>query len=82
MTYALVLILSNVNESFVVYCNASKMGLGRVLMQNGQVIAYASRQVNVHERNYLTHDLELATVVFVLKVWRHYLYGLKFEVFV
>jgi len=51
-------------------------------MQNGQVMAYASRQVNVHERNYLTHDLELATVVFVLKVWRHYLYGLKFEVFV
>ncbi|CAJ2661820.1 unnamed protein product [Trifolium pratense] len=57
------------------------MGLGGVLMQKGQVVAYASRQLKVHERNYPTHDLELAAVVFSLKVWRHYLYGSKFEVF-
>ncbi|KAK2427687.1 hypothetical protein QL285_026250 [Trifolium repens] len=57
------------------------MGLGGVLMQKGQVVAYASRQLKVHERSYPTHDIELATIVFVLKVWRHYLYGSKFEVF-
>ncbi|KAI5409954.1 hypothetical protein KIW84_055424 [Lathyrus oleraceus] len=50
-------------------------------MQNKQVVAYASRQLKVHERNYPTHDLELAAVVFVLKLWRHYLYGSRFEVF-
>ena len=76
-----VLILPNLDESFVVYCDASKMGLGGVLMQNVQVVTYASRQLKVHERNYPTHDLELAVVVFVLKIWRHYLFGSKFEVF-
>ena len=50
-------------------------------MQNGQVVAYASRQLKTHERNYPTHDLELAAVVFALKIWRHYLFGSKFEVF-
>src|SRR4051812_31340387 len=50
-------------------------------MQNQQVVAYASRQLRVHERNYPTHDLELAAVVFLLKLWRHYLYGSRFEVF-
>ncbi|MCI05831.1 RNA-directed DNA polymerase (Reverse transcriptase) [Trifolium medium] len=50
-------------------------------MQRGQVVAYASRQLKIHERNYPTHDLELAAVVFALKVWRHYLYGSRFEVF-
>jgi len=67
LTYAPFLILSNANESFVVYCNESNVGLGRVLMQNGQVV-YASRQLKVHERNYPTHYLELAADVFVLKV--------------
>ncbi|WJX40142.1 hypothetical protein P8452_27648 [Trifolium repens] len=57
------------------------MGLGGVLMQGGKVVAYASRQLKIHERNYPTHDLELAAVVFSLKVWRHYLYGSRFEVF-
>ncbi|RDX69439.1 Retrovirus-related Pol polyprotein from transposon 17.6, partial [Mucuna pruriens] len=57
------------------------MGLGGVLMQEGKVVAYTSRQLKVHERNYPTHDLELAAVVFTLKIWRHYLYGSKFEVF-
>lgn len=84
MTSASVLVLPDSNESFVVYCDASKMGLGGVLMQKGSVVAYASRQLKqlkIHERNYPTHDLELAAVVFVLKVWRHYLYGARFEVF-
>ncbi|CAJ2642459.1 unnamed protein product [Trifolium pratense] len=60
LTTAPVLILPDAKESFVVYCDASKMGLGGVLMQKGQVVAYASRQLKVHERNYPTHDLELA----------------------
>ncbi|XP_073119717.1 uncharacterized protein [Henckelia pumila] len=60
---------------FVIYTDASKSGLGAVLMQDGKVIAYASRQLKIHENNYPTHDLELAAVVFALKLWRHYLYG-------
>ncbi|GAU16878.1 hypothetical protein TSUD_368270 [Trifolium subterraneum] len=67
LTTAPVLILPDANESFVVYCDASKLGLGGVLMQKGKVVAYASRQLKVHERNYPTHDLELAAVVFALK---------------
>ncbi|GJS12959.1 putative reverse transcriptase domain-containing protein [Tanacetum coccineum] len=51
-------------------------GLGAVLMQRDKVIAYASRQLKVHEKNYTTHDLELGAVVFALKMWRHYLYEL------
>ena len=77
-----VLILPNPKESFVVYCDASKMGLGGVLMHNRQVVAYASRQLKVHEKNYPTHDLELAAIVYVLKIWRHNLYGSMFEVFI
>ncbi|KAH0728122.1 hypothetical protein KY284_003987 [Solanum tuberosum] len=68
-------------EGFVVYCDASRVGLGCVLMRNGKVIAYASRQLKVHEKNYPTHDLELAAVVFALKIWRHYLYGVHVDVF-
>ena len=64
-------------DDFVVYCDASIQGLGCVLMQRDKVIAYASRQLKVHERNYTTHDLELGAVVFALKIWRHYLYGTK-----
>jgi len=71
LTSAPVLIFPNLKESFVVYCDASKMGLGGVLMQNRQVVAYASRQLKVHEKNYPTHDLELVTVVSVMKIWRH-----------
>ncbi|GJY23341.1 reverse transcriptase domain-containing protein [Tanacetum coccineum] len=62
-------------KDFVVYCDASNQGLGCVLMQRGKVIAYASRQLKIHEKNYTTHDLELGAVVFALKTWRHYLYG-------
>ncbi|KAD4888602.1 hypothetical protein E3N88_20675 [Mikania micrantha] len=64
-------------DNFTVYCDASRQGLGCVLMQNDKVIAYASRQLKVHEKNYTTHDLELGAVVFALKIWRHYLYGTK-----
>ena len=68
-------------EGFVVYYEASRVGLGCILMQYGYVIAYASRQLNVYEKNYPTHDLELAAVVFDLKIWRHYLYGVHVDVF-
>ncbi|GKC24236.1 putative reverse transcriptase domain-containing protein, partial [Tanacetum coccineum] len=64
-------------EDFVVYCDASNQGLGCVLMQRGKVIAYASRQLKTHEKNYMMHDLELGAVVFALMTWRHYLYGTK-----
>ena len=76
------MILPNPAEPFVVYCDASLTGLGGVLMHNRQVVAYASRQLKVHERNYPTHDLELAAIVFVLKIWTYYLFGLGFEVFI
>ena len=68
-------------EDMVVYCDASLQGLGAVLMQRDRVIAYASRQLKPHERNYPTHDLELGAVVFALKIWRHYLYGVKFIIY-
>ncbi|GJX62453.1 putative reverse transcriptase domain-containing protein [Tanacetum coccineum] len=68
-------------EDFIAYCDASKKGLGAVLMQREKVIAYASRQLKIHEKNYTTHDLELGAVVFALKIWRHYLYGTKCTVF-
>ncbi|GJW38876.1 putative reverse transcriptase domain-containing protein [Tanacetum coccineum] len=74
---ALVLALPDGPDDFVVYCDASKQGFGCVLMQRGKVIAYASRQLKKHEKNYTTHDLELGAVVFALKIWRHYLYGTK-----
>ncbi|GKB50810.1 putative reverse transcriptase domain-containing protein [Tanacetum coccineum] len=72
-----VLALPDGPDDFVVYCDASKQGFGCVLMQRGKVIAYASRQLKTHEKNYTTHDLELGTVLFALKIWRHYLYGTK-----
>ncbi|KAI3742521.1 hypothetical protein L1987_60205 [Smallanthus sonchifolius] len=76
-----ILTLPDGNDDLVVYCDASNHGLGCVLMQRGKVIAYASRQLKVHEKNYTTHDLELGAVVFTLKNWRHYLYGTKCVVF-
>ncbi|GJT24020.1 putative reverse transcriptase domain-containing protein [Tanacetum coccineum] len=72
-----VLALPDGPDEFLVYCDASKQGFGCVLMQRGKVIAYASRQLKKHEKNYTTHDLELGAVVFALKIWRHYLYGTK-----
>jgi hypothetical protein len=76
-----VLTLPSYKEGFVVYSDAFQKGLGCVLMQQGKVIAYASRQLKNHERNYPTHDLELAAIVFALKIWRHYLYGSKCEIY-
>ncbi|KAI3821409.1 hypothetical protein L1987_08976 [Smallanthus sonchifolius] len=81
LTQTPVLALPEGNEDLVVYSDASGQGLGCVLMQRGRVIAYASRQLKVHEVNYPTHDLELAAVVFALKIWRHYLYGVKFTIY-
>ncbi|KAJ9556038.1 hypothetical protein OSB04_010652 [Centaurea solstitialis] len=84
------LFLSSANSStslmeswinMTVYCDASYHGLGCVLMQRGKVIAYASRQLKTHEANYPTHDLELAAVVFALKLWRHYLYGVRCTIY-
>ncbi|GJQ92529.1 putative reverse transcriptase domain-containing protein [Tanacetum coccineum] len=76
-----ILALPEGSEDFVVYCDASHKGLGDVLMQREKVIAYASRQLKIHEKNYTTHDLELGSVVFALKIWRHYLYGTKCTMF-
>jgi ribonuclease HI len=76
-----VLFLPNLEKEFQVYCDASRQGLGSVLMQGGKVVAYTSRQLKKHELNYPTHDLELASVVHALKIWRHYLMGKRCEVF-
>ncbi|GKE22072.1 putative reverse transcriptase domain-containing protein, partial [Tanacetum coccineum] len=76
-----ILSLPEGSENFVVYCDASCKGLGAVLMKREKVIAYASRQLKIHEKNYTTHDLELGAVVFALKMWRHCLYGTKCVVF-
>nr|GEV81397.1 putative reverse transcriptase domain-containing protein [Tanacetum cinerariifolium] len=76
-----ILALPEGSENFVVYCDASHSGLGAVLMQKEKVIAYASCQLKVYEKNYTTYDLELSVVVFALKMWRHYLYGTKCVVF-
>ncbi|GKD69147.1 putative reverse transcriptase domain-containing protein [Tanacetum coccineum] len=72
-----ILALPEGTEDFMVYCDASLKGYGAALMHREKVIAYASRQLKVHEENYTTHDLELGVVVFALRLWRHYLYGTK-----
>nr|GEY87084.1 putative reverse transcriptase domain-containing protein [Tanacetum cinerariifolium] len=72
-----ILALPKETKDFVVYCDASLKGYGAMLMQREKVIAYASRQLKVHEENYTTHDLELGAIVFALRLWRHYLYGTK-----
>ncbi|KAI3686595.1 hypothetical protein L1987_80275 [Smallanthus sonchifolius] len=76
-----ILSLPEGTDDFVVYCDASIQGLSCVLMQRDKVIAYASRQLKIHEKNYTTHDLELGAVVFALKIWRHYLYGTKCTIY-
>nr|GFC36838.1 reverse transcriptase domain-containing protein [Tanacetum cinerariifolium] len=72
-----ILALPRGSKDFVVYCDASLKGYGAVLMQREKVIAYASQQLRTHEENYMTHDLELGVIVFTLRLWRHYLYGVK-----
>ncbi|KAM1243121.1 hypothetical protein ACFX2G_035413 [Malus domestica] len=81
LTHAPVLTLPDDSGNFEVYSDASLNGLGCVLIQHGRVIAYASRQLKSHEKNYPTHDLELAAIIFALKIWRHYLYGEKCKIF-
>ncbi|KAA3487887.1 reverse transcriptase [Gossypium australe] len=81
ITEAQVLVQPESGKEFVLYSDASFNGLGCVLMQEGKVIAYALRQLKPHEKNYPTHDLELAAIVFALKIWRHYLYGEKCHIF-
>ncbi|GJZ15437.1 putative reverse transcriptase domain-containing protein, partial [Tanacetum coccineum] len=78
---AQILALPEGSEDFVSYCDASIKGLCTVLMQRDKVIAYASRQVKIHEKSYMTHDLELGAVVFALKIWRHYLYRTRCTMF-
>ncbi|GJU44766.1 putative reverse transcriptase domain-containing protein [Tanacetum coccineum] len=76
-----ILALPEGSKDFIIYCDASIKGLGMVLMQREKVIAYASRQLKIHEKNYTAHDLELGAVVFALKIWRYYLYGTKCTMF-
>ncbi|KAF8049497.1 hypothetical protein N665_2196s0001 [Sinapis alba] len=80
LTGAAILVLPEADQPYVVYTDASITGLGCVLTQHGKVIAYASRQLKKHEGNYPTHDLEMAAVVFALKIWRSYLYGAKVQI--
>lgn len=81
LTTALILALTKKGLGYVIYCSASSLGLGFVLMQLYHVITNGSNQLKAHEKNYPTHDLKLADVFFALKIWRHYLYGERLEVF-
>jgi hypothetical protein len=81
LTTTPVLVMPNIEKPFSIYCDASSQGLGCVLMQDGHMVAYASRQLRKHEVNYPTHDLELAAVVHALKIWRHYLMGKRCELY-
>jgi hypothetical protein len=81
LTTAPVLTMPNMEKSFSIYCDASGQGLGCVLMQDGHVVVYASRQLRKHEEKYPTHDLELAVVVHALKIWRHYIIDKRCEVY-
>ena len=75
LTSAPILIVPNRGQGYTMYCDASRAGLRCVFMQFGRVVAYGTRQLKNHEQNYPTHDMELAAVVFALKIWRHYLYS-------
>ena len=81
LTTAPVLATPDIHKEFVIYCDASRTGLGSVLMQEGRIIAYLSRQLRPHEENYATHDLELAAAVHALKTWRHHLLGKQCEIY-
>ena len=81
LTSAAVLTLPEGTKGFVLYCHATRVRLGCVAMQHDKVIAYAFRKLKLHEKNYSTHHLELAAVVFSLKIWRHYLYGVHVYVY-
>jgi hypothetical protein len=81
LTSSPVLILPDLTKKFDIYCDASRQGLGCVLMQEGQVVCYTSHQLRKHEKNYPTHDLELAAVVHAPKIWRHYLIGHQCKIY-
>jgi ribonuclease HI len=81
LTTTPILVMPNLYKGFDIYCDASQQGLGCVLMQEGHVIAYASRQLRKHEQNYPTHDLELAAMVHALKIWRHYIMGSTCQIY-
>jgi hypothetical protein len=81
LTTALVLVMLNMEKLFSIYCDASGQGLVCVLMLDGHVVAYASRQLRKHEVNYSSHDLELAAIVHALMIWRHYLMGKRCELY-
>jgi hypothetical protein len=81
LTSAPVLVLLDFTTKFDIYCDALHRGLGCVLLQEGQVVCYASQQLRKHEENYPTHDLELAAVVHALKIWRHYLIGHRYQIY-
>jgi hypothetical protein len=81
LTLAPVLILPDITKNFDIYCDASRQRLGCVLMQDGKVVSYASRQLRKLEENYPTHDLELVAVVHALKIWRHYLIGHRCDIY-
>jgi hypothetical protein len=74
--------MPDIHKGFDVYYDASRQCLGCVLMQEGKVVAYASKQLRKHEQNYPTHDLELAAIVHTLKIWRHYMIGNKCQIFI
>jgi hypothetical protein len=81
LTTALILVMPDMEKLFSIYCDASGQGLACVLMQDGHVVAYASRQLRKYEAHYPIHDLELAVVVHALKIWRHYLMGKRCELY-
>ena len=81
LTSAPVLTLRSGNDGYILYCDASRVGLGYVLMHNGKVVAYALHQLKKNKQNYPTHDLEMAAIMFPLKIWRHYLYGVTCEIY-
>ena len=81
LTSTPVLVLLDIHKNFDIYCDASRLGLGCILMQEDRVVAYASRQLRPHEVNYPTHNLELVAVVHPLKMWRHYLIDNRCEVY-
>jgi hypothetical protein len=81
LTTALILVMLDMEKLFSIYCDASGQGLECVLMQDGHVVAYASRQLRKHEVHYPTHDLKLAAVVHALKIWRHYLMGKRCKLY-
>jgi len=76
-----VVTLPEVNDIFVMYCDASHVGMGCALIQHGEVVVYSSRQLKVHEWSYLTHNLKSAVVVFALKIWCHYLHGVHVDIY-